>query len=76
MIRLLRGHTKVKARAETFRAHGTPLSDPENDEEFETLEAWLKSYDPASLFDEAGGPNKAVQSLLPEPDKRLARLVG
>ncbi len=58
----------------TFRAHGTPLSDPKNDdEEFETLGAWLKSYDPASLFDEAGEPDEAVQSLLPEPSKRLGR---
>ena len=58
----------------TFRSHGTPLSDPKNDdEEFETLGAWLKSYDPASLFDEAGHPNEAVQSLLPAPDKRLGR---
>ncbi len=58
----------------TFRAHGTPLSDPKNDdEEFETLKAWLESYDPTSLFDEAGEPNEAVQSLLPEPGKRLGR---
>ena len=58
----------------TFRSHGTPLSDPKNDdEEFEVLKAWLGSYRPADLFDEAGEPNEAAQSLLPEPSKRLGR---
>ncbi len=56
----------------TFRSHGTPLSDPKDDEEFETLKTWLESYDPAS-FNEVGEPDEAVRSLLPESDKRLGR---
>ena len=41
------------------------------DEEFEVLKAWLESYRPAPLFDEAGESNEAVRSLPPEPSKRL-----
>ena len=58
----------------TFRSHSTPLSDPKNDdEEFQALEAWLRSYRPADLFDEAGEPNEVVRALLPKLDKRLGR---
>ena len=58
----------------TFRAHQLPVEEPANDEEeFQALEAWLRSYRPEELFEEDGRPAEAVLSLVPRPEKQLGR---
>jgi xylulose-5-phosphate/fructose-6-phosphate phosphoketolase len=56
----------------TFRAHQVPLADVARDpEQRRRLEAWLKSYRPEELFDEAGRLVPALAALAPAGDRRL-----
>jgi xylulose-5-phosphate/fructose-6-phosphate phosphoketolase len=56
----------------TFRAHQVPLSDPaKNPEHLKQLEAWLRSYRPEELFDEAGQFRPELQELAPRGDRRM-----
>ena len=56
----------------TFRAHQVPLSDPaKNPEHLRQLEAWLKSYRPKELFDDAGTLKPELQALSPEGERRM-----
>ena len=56
----------------TFRAHQIPLLvDEEHKENLKVLEAWLKSYRPHELFDEAGKLIPSLKALVPKGNKRM-----
>ncbi|MFF7361362.1 phosphoketolase [Streptomyces sp. NPDC008125] len=56
----------------TWRAHQVPLSGVrDNADHLRQLEAWLRSYQPEELFDDAGRPTAQVLSVIPEGDLRL-----
>ncbi|MGW2841720.1 phosphoketolase family protein [Streptomyces sp. NPDC001493] len=56
----------------TWRAHQVPLSGVrDNADHLRQLEAWLRSYRPEELFDDAGRPTAQVLSVIPEGDLRL-----
>lgn len=56
----------------TFRSHQVPLSDPRgNAEHLKQLEAWMRSYRPEELFDEAGRLNPELAELAPEGERRM-----
>lgn len=56
----------------TFRAHQVPLNDPaKNPEHLRQLEAWLKSYKPAELFNENGTLQQEIAALAPVGEKRM-----
>jgi xylulose-5-phosphate/fructose-6-phosphate phosphoketolase len=56
----------------SFRSHQVPLArlafDPDH---LRQLEAWLRSYRPAELFDERGRPREEVTALAPEGERRM-----
>lgn len=56
----------------THWAHQVPLSGVrEKPEHLAQLETWLLSYDPRSLFDDAGAPVASVRALAPSGTERL-----
>ncbi len=56
----------------TWRSHQVPMSDVrENPDHLALLEAWMRSYRPEELFDEAGRPRAEIQSLSPTGDRRM-----
>ena len=56
----------------TFRAHQVPITDPAtNPEHLAMLEAWMKSYQPAALFDEHGTLNAELSALAPRGARRM-----
>ncbi|XVJ60052.1 MAG: phosphoketolase family protein [Tepidisphaera sp.] len=57
----------------TFRSHQIPLSISPTSapEHLRQLEAWLQSYDPATLFDEQGRLNADLAALAPDGDRRM-----
>ncbi|HEX6536234.1 MAG TPA: phosphoketolase family protein [Gemmatimonadaceae bacterium] len=56
----------------TFRAHQVPLPDVRTDAmQLRMLQAWLESYDPASLFDDAGALAGDLAALAPRGDRRM-----
>ncbi|MGW2559393.1 phosphoketolase family protein [Streptomyces sp. NPDC001514] len=56
----------------TWRAHQVPLAGVrDNPEHLAQLEAWLRSYRPEELFDEAGRPRPHVLACVPDGDRRL-----
>jgi len=56
----------------TWRSHQVPLDRVrENAEHLAQLESWLRSYDPASLFDENGAPRAELRALAPAGQRRL-----
>ena len=56
----------------TFRAHQVPLSNvTTNPEHLAMLEAWMKSYRPAELFDDRGRLVQALAELAPAGDRRM-----
>jgi xylulose-5-phosphate/fructose-6-phosphate phosphoketolase len=56
----------------TFRSHQVPLAGVrENPEHLAQLEAWLRSYKPETLFDDAGGLIPALAALAPQGDMRM-----
>ena len=56
----------------TYRAHQVPLSEPtEHPEHLKILEAWMRSYKPEELFDEAGRLIPELQELAPEGERRM-----
>jgi xylulose-5-phosphate/fructose-6-phosphate phosphoketolase len=56
----------------TFRAHQVPLPNAKTDTRaLELLEAWLRSYEPESLFDEGGTFVRELSSLAPHGDRRM-----
>jgi xylulose-5-phosphate/fructose-6-phosphate phosphoketolase len=57
----------------TFRAHQVPLPAARTDPTHrEVLEAWLRSYRPQELFDDAGCPVPQVLELAPEGTRRMS----
>ncbi|MDQ1708647.1 MAG: xylulose-5-phosphate/fructose-6-phosphate phosphoketolase [Frankiaceae bacterium] len=57
----------------TWRAHQVPLSGVrDNPEHLALLDAWLRSYRPEELFDDAGAPTELVRSLSPAGDLRMS----
>jgi len=57
----------------TFRAHQVPLPAARtNDEHRQVLEAWLRSYRPEELFDDAGRPVPELLALAPTGDRRMS----
>ncbi|GAB3602725.1 phosphoketolase family protein [Microbacterium aureliae] len=57
----------------TWRAHQVPLEGVRDDAgHLAQLEAWLRSYRPHELFDEAGVPASVVSSLTPRDDRRMS----
>ena len=56
----------------TFRSHQVPLADVRTDpEQLRTLEAWLRSYEPDALFDDAGALVPALAELAPKGNRRM-----
>jgi xylulose-5-phosphate/fructose-6-phosphate phosphoketolase len=56
----------------TFRSHQVPLADPRhNSSHLKQLEAWLRSYRPEELFDDAGRFRPDLANLAPPPDRRM-----
>ncbi|MGI5400702.1 phosphoketolase family protein [Streptomyces sp. CA-135486] len=56
----------------TWRAHQVPLAGVrENPAHLAQLQAWLRSYRPEELFDEAGRPRPEVLACVPEGERRL-----
>ncbi|WP_037568912.1 phosphoketolase family protein [Phaeacidiphilus oryzae] len=56
----------------TWRAHQVPLDGVrENPAHLAELEAWLRSYRPEELFDEAGRPRPEVLAATPQDERRL-----
>ena len=57
----------------TCRVHQLPLAlDGQHPEQLEQLEAWLRSYRPEELFDEAGAPAATLRALAPQGERRMA----
>ena len=55
-----------------WRSHQVPLPNPRHDTaQLQQLEAWLKSYRPWELFDEAGRLKPELQALSPRGDRRM-----
>jgi xylulose-5-phosphate/fructose-6-phosphate phosphoketolase len=56
----------------TWRSHQVPLADvATNPEHLRQLEAWLRSYRPEDLFDEAGAPRPELAALAPTGARRM-----
>jgi xylulose-5-phosphate/fructose-6-phosphate phosphoketolase len=56
----------------TFRAHQVPLPHARsNDAELAALEAWLRSYEPETLFDDRGTLIAELAALAPKGDRRM-----
>src|SRR5258706_2601558 len=56
----------------TFRAHQVPLSDPQSNPAHRVmLEAWMKSYRPAELFDTRGALMPELSDLAPRGPRRM-----
>jgi xylulose-5-phosphate/fructose-6-phosphate phosphoketolase len=56
----------------TFRSHQVPLPTAKTDaKELATLEAWLRSYEPETLFDEDGRLVADLEELAPRGDRRM-----
>jgi xylulose-5-phosphate/fructose-6-phosphate phosphoketolase len=57
----------------TFRAHQVPLPEARsNDDHRRALAAWLKSYRPEELFDDAGRPVPELLALAPAGPRRMS----
>ncbi|MDT0180397.1 phosphoketolase family protein [Microbacterium sp. ARD31] len=57
----------------TWRAHQVPLDQVRDDiAHREMLEAWLRSYRPRELFDDAGAPVSSIAALAPEAGRRMS----
>jgi len=58
----------------SFRAHQVPGIDLKTrPAQLAAVEKWLRSYKPAELFDEAGGPAPDILALCPRGDRRIAQ---
>lgn len=57
----------------SWRSHQVPFTQArENPEHRAILEAWMRSYRPEELFDEAGAPIEAIAILHPDGDRRMS----
>lgn len=55
----------------TFRSHQVPISDMDKPEHVRSLGKWLKSYDPAKLFDKSGKLIVELAELAPKGERRM-----
>ena len=56
-----------------WRSHQVPFTQArENAEHRAVLEAWMRSYRPEELFDDAGAPIEAIANLHPGGDRRMS----
>jgi xylulose-5-phosphate/fructose-6-phosphate phosphoketolase len=55
----------------TFRAHQVPMGDMDKPEHIKILERWMKSYQPAKLFDKTGRLNPELAELAPQGTRRM-----
>src|SRR5690606_18769489 len=56
----------------SWRSHQVPLSDVHNDlAQLKALEAWLRSYQPETLFDDEGCPLPWLLDLAPVGERRM-----
>ena len=56
----------------TFRAHQVPIDGMDRPEHVRLLEAWMKSYRPEELFDEAGVFLPELRDLAPKGPRRMS----
>jgi xylulose-5-phosphate/fructose-6-phosphate phosphoketolase len=57
----------------TWRAHQVPIADVrDNPKHLALLEAWLRSYRPAELFDDAGRPLADITEQAPRGNRRMS----
>jgi xylulose-5-phosphate/fructose-6-phosphate phosphoketolase len=57
----------------SWRAHQVPIADPAtNRESLRAVEAWLKSYEPETLFDERGRLVEELRALAPTGERRIS----
>jgi len=57
----------------SFHSHQVPIPDAKKDDEGRNaLQRWLRSYDPATLFDDSGAPVQEILDLI--PDKPVGQL--
>ncbi|MDQ4142884.1 MAG: phosphoketolase family protein [Actinomycetota bacterium] len=57
----------------THRSHQVPLGNVRSDpDHLAALEAWMRSYRPEELFDEAGRPAEAIKAWPPKGDRRMS----
>ncbi|MEX7473937.1 phosphoketolase [Mycobacterium adipatum] len=57
----------------TWRSHQVPLAQTRTDaDHLQALEAWMRSYRPEELFDEAGTLRPDLQALAPDGDRRMS----
>ena len=57
----------------TFRSHQVPLAElAERPDHLRILEAWMRSYRPEELFDEAGAPVPELLALPPGATRRMS----
>jgi xylulose-5-phosphate/fructose-6-phosphate phosphoketolase len=58
----------------TFRSHQVPLANVRGDpDQLAQLEAWMRSYQPQSLFDERGRLVDSLRELAPKGDRRMGK---
>jgi xylulose-5-phosphate/fructose-6-phosphate phosphoketolase len=56
----------------TFRSHQVPLAQlADNPEHVRMLEAWMRSYRPQELFDDAGRPRPETVAIAPAGERRM-----
>jgi xylulose-5-phosphate/fructose-6-phosphate phosphoketolase len=55
----------------SWRSHQVPFGDMANPEHLRLLEAWMKSYRPDELFDDAGALKAELAALAPEGPRRM-----
>ncbi|MGC8990627.1 MAG: phosphoketolase, partial [Verrucomicrobiia bacterium] len=56
----------------TFRAHQVPMGDMDKPEHIRILERWMKSYQPAKLFDATGRLRPELAELAPKGGRRMS----
>jgi xylulose-5-phosphate/fructose-6-phosphate phosphoketolase len=57
----------------TFRSHQVPLTEVRSSPaHLAQLEAWMQSYRPEELFDDAGAPVAAIREFAPSGDRRMS----
>ena len=56
----------------TFRSHQVPMGEMNKPGHLEQLEAWLRSYRPHELFDDAGKLRSELAELAPKAERRMS----
>ncbi|MEQ9066765.1 MAG: phosphoketolase family protein, partial [Gimesia chilikensis] len=57
---------------DNWRSHQVPMGEMhENPDHVRLLEQWMKSYQPAELFDERGAPRQELTALVPHGERRM-----